>query len=204
MRVSRRLRGLRVLRGERGRREEWPGERKWPDFGCGAKRRSPQEPSGARADARERKKDQPDEGLVLGVGGGAVPRIKRLLKVRNRSAAGCCTLANSIEKPIGTALGGGRSSRFFASIGGRKGCSTSPAFCGQFNSRNRNRTRVRRPEPVSRDSQLPQPKTHPFTPIHEVWRRQSPRPVRRMALTITASCAANNLRMLRMRPIISA
>lgn len=53
------------------------------------------------------------------------------------------TSANSIEKPVGTPFGTGRSSKFFALIGGRKGCSTWSAFRSQFNSRNRNRTRVR-------------------------------------------------------------
>lgn len=54
------------------------------------------------------------------------------------------TSANSIEKPVATPFGRGRSSRFFAVIGGRKGCSTSSAFRGQFNSRTGNRTRVHR------------------------------------------------------------
>ena len=52
------------------------------------------------------------------------------------------TRANQIEKPAGTLCGRGRSIRFFALIGGRNGCSTSSAFRGQFDSQNRNRTRV--------------------------------------------------------------
>jgi hypothetical protein len=52
------------------------------------------------------------------------------------------TSADSIEKAVGVPFGGGRSSRFFALIGHRKGRSTSSAFRGQFNSRNGNRTRV--------------------------------------------------------------
>ena len=55
------------------------------------------------------------------------------------------TGANRIEKPAGTAIGHGRSSRFFALIGRRYAASTSFAFWGQFNSRFGNRTRVRRP-----------------------------------------------------------
>lgn len=52
------------------------------------------------------------------------------------------TRANRIEKPAGTPFGRGRSSRFFALIGARKGRSTASAFRGQFNSRFGNRTRV--------------------------------------------------------------
>lgn len=44
------------------------------------------------------------------------------------------TGANRIEKPAGTAIGHGRSSRFFALIGRRYAASTSFAFWGQFNS----------------------------------------------------------------------
>jgi len=36
------------------------------------------------------KKKGPENFRALVDGGGMVPRIKRLLKVRNRSAAGCC------------------------------------------------------------------------------------------------------------------
>ena len=53
------------------------------------------------------------------------------------------TIANSIGRSAGAPCGRGRSSRFFALIGARKGCSTSSAFPRQFNSRFGNRTRVR-------------------------------------------------------------
>jgi len=38
--------------------------------------------------------------LVFGDGGGMVPRIKRLLKVRNRSAAGCCEPVRTRSKGL--------------------------------------------------------------------------------------------------------
>ncbi len=44
------------------------------------------------------------------------------------------TIANRIEKPAGTPIGTGRSSRFFGLIGGRNAASTPFAFWGQFNS----------------------------------------------------------------------
>ena len=56
-------------------------------------------------------------GMVWFGGGRVIPGIKRLLKVRNRSAAGGC---EPVRKPAGTAIGRGRSSRFFALIGARK------------------------------------------------------------------------------------
>ena len=48
------------------------------------------------------------------------------------------TSANRSEKPAGTPVGSGRSSRFFGLIGSRNTASTSSAFRGQFNSRNGN------------------------------------------------------------------
>ena len=48
------------------------------------------------------------------------------------------TSANRSEKPAGTPVGSGRSSRFFGLIGSRNTDSTSSAFRGQFNSRNGN------------------------------------------------------------------
>ena len=63
---------------------------------------------GSRGQARKprqhwrsgQKKTQPIRVGFLVNGGGMVPRIKRLLKVRNRSAAGCCELVRTGSKSL--------------------------------------------------------------------------------------------------------
>lgn len=97
--------------------------------------------------------------------------------------------ANRIEKPAGTAIGRGRSSRFFALIGARKGRSTSSAFRRQFNS-------FLGIEPAS-DAPTKS------TPIHTHFEMRRP-VVRRLAPPFSALYAAKDLRVRRMQPIISA
>ena len=46
------------------------------------------------------KKSQPVRVGILGIGGGMGSRIKRLLKVRNRSAAGCCEPLRTQSKSL--------------------------------------------------------------------------------------------------------
>ena len=74
---------------------------------------------------------------------GSTPHQTTIESTQSKRCGLLRTRANRIEKAAGTTIGRGRSSRFFAQIGHRKERSTSYAFRGQFNSRNRNRTRVR-------------------------------------------------------------
>ena len=51
-------------------------------------RRNPQQHAGVGAISQEKTPTENGWGFIID--GGAAPRTKRLLKVRNRSAAGCC------------------------------------------------------------------------------------------------------------------
>ncbi len=82
-------------------------------------------------------------------------RLRALVITESKRCGLLRTGANSIEKPSAMAIGRGRSSRFFALIGGRNGCSTSSAF----------RRPVQFPKRGSNPRPLPQPITHPFTPV---------------------------------------
>src|SRR5690554_8087023 len=68
------------------------------------------------------------------------PRTKRLLKVRNRSAAGCREPVRTPSKSLPDCR---PASRFFSHAGRRERASNSSAIGGWFNSQTRNRTRVR-------------------------------------------------------------
>ena len=104
------------------------------------------------------KKSQPDKGwdFTLWWWDGT-PHQTTIESTESKRCGLLQTRANQIEKPAGTAIGRGRSSRFFALIGARKGRSTSSAFRGQFQFGFGNRTRVRRPD--QKHTHL-----HPFEP----------------------------------------
>jgi len=61
-------------------------------------RRNPHEYAGTGAIRQEKTPTENGWGFVIG--GGMVPRIKRLLKVRNRSAAGCCKPVQTRSKSL--------------------------------------------------------------------------------------------------------
>ncbi|BBA33663.1 hypothetical protein sS8_1706 [Methylocaldum marinum] len=61
-------------------------------------RRNPQQHEGVGAIRQE--KTPTENGWGFDIGGGMVPRIKRLLKVRNRSTAGCCEPVRTGSKSL--------------------------------------------------------------------------------------------------------
>ena len=61
-------------------------------------RRNPREHAGTGAIGQE--KPLTGNGWGFGIGGGMVPRIKRLLKVRNRGAAGGCEPVRTQSKSL--------------------------------------------------------------------------------------------------------
>ena len=61
-------------------------------------RRNPQEHAGTGAIRQEKTPTENGWGFIIG--GGMVPRIKRLLKVRNRSAAGACEPVRTGSKSL--------------------------------------------------------------------------------------------------------
>ena len=82
----------------------------------------------------------PVNGLGHEDGGGVESRTKRLLKVRNRSAAGCREPVRTPSKSLPDC----RPASGFSSWAGRRERASNPsAFQCQFKSQTRNRTRVR-------------------------------------------------------------
>jgi hypothetical protein len=91
--------------------------------------------------ARRSKSSLPDKknapGLVAGGAcwwRGGTPHQTTIESTESKRFGLLRTSANRIEKPAATAIDRGRSSGFLALIGDRKGCPTSSAFRGQFNS----------------------------------------------------------------------
>jgi hypothetical protein len=80
------------------------------------------------------KKKGPEIVRALVCGGGMVPRTKRLLKYAIEALRVVANPCELDRKACGTAFGCGQADGFFALIGDRKGCSSSSAFRGQFNS----------------------------------------------------------------------
>ena len=143
-------------------------------FGWVALARPNQETAPALGETGEKKPT--DNGWFLGKWWWGGTRHQTTIESTESKRCGLLrTGANSIEKPAATAIGRGRSSRFFALIGGRNGCSTSSAF----------RRPVQFPKRESNPRPSPRPKAHPFTPIPAPggppcgeWRSLSPHSVR--------------------------
>ena len=171
-------------------KRDWAGREtgRFGTSGRGATRRANARNPAPRGDSRKEKGPGDYPGPWCWWWGGT-PHQTTIESTESKRCGLLRTSANSIEKPAETPCGCGQSSRFFSLIGHRKGCSTSSAFRGQFNSRIRNRTRVRRPTKS--------------TPIYTHSGVRQPA-VRRIAPSISALLAANNLRMRRLRLIISA
>jgi hypothetical protein len=161
----------------------------WPSASRGSRassvvRRNPHEYPETGAIRQE--KAPTENGWAFDIGGAAAPRTQRLLKVGNRSAAGCWEPLRTQSKSLPECRS---ASRFSGHAGRRERASNSSAFWGRFNSRNRNRTRVRC-------------SNQEYAHLHPIQRGQPI--VRRMAISIAAQYAVNNLRMRRMLFIISA
>jgi len=154
--------GLRAGSRERGRNQEWPGESgMWPGTGNLEGCRSPQASAGTPGNTREpgdQARKTPTEngwGFGFGIGGGVVPRIKRLLKVRNRSAAGCCEPVRTRSKSL---------SVWLSAMGDQAGFS-SWLVPGKAAQPRLHFGASSTPKRESNPRPTPRSKAHPFTPI---------------------------------------
>ena len=94
-------------------------------------RRNPQKHAGTGAIRQEKTPTENGWGFIID--GGAAPRTKLLLKVRNRSAAGCCEPLRTPSKSLPDCR---PASRFSSHAGRREQASNPSAFQCQFKSAN--------------------------------------------------------------------
>ena len=118
----------------------WPPEKTENREASAGAKTPPSQGGRSRGQARKprqhwgnaQKKSQPMRVGILGIGGGVEPRTKRLLKVRNRSAAGCCEPVRTPSKSLPDCR---PASRFYSHAGRRERASNPSAIGCQFNSK---------------------------------------------------------------------